>query len=194
MDPKYLNRVTWQPGLPRPKRANRPTLASILTAEKSVDLLVLQTGYRPVELDGVSVDTAVTLETFPEIVVRIAGVKPELPPGHSLHLSLIKKGRREDSRRLDSDFMSGTVDSWLWPTTPMQALSAGEDVRLPVEGDGIHTVRLSVRNTTTGRSGSVQGTEPAEVEVRIAAGAQRFEIRIPEDGLRAAIERARHPR
>jgi hypothetical protein len=33
MDPKYLNRVTWQPGLPRPKRANRPTLASILTAE-----------------------------------------------------------------------------------------------------------------------------------------------------------------
>ena len=33
MDPKYLNRVTWQPGQPLPERANRPTLAMILTAE-----------------------------------------------------------------------------------------------------------------------------------------------------------------
>ena len=31
MDPKYQRRITWQPGQPLPKRANRPTLAVILT-------------------------------------------------------------------------------------------------------------------------------------------------------------------
>ena len=33
MDPKYDRRITWQPGQPHPERANRPTLAVILTAE-----------------------------------------------------------------------------------------------------------------------------------------------------------------
>ena len=33
MDPKYDSRITWQPGQPVPERANRPTLAVILTAE-----------------------------------------------------------------------------------------------------------------------------------------------------------------
>jgi hypothetical protein len=32
VDKKYARRVTWQPGQPLPKRANRPTLAVILTA------------------------------------------------------------------------------------------------------------------------------------------------------------------
>ena len=33
MDAKYLHRITWQPGQPVPKRANRVTLAVILTDE-----------------------------------------------------------------------------------------------------------------------------------------------------------------
>jgi hypothetical protein len=165
--------------------------ASILTRERYVDLLVLQRGYKPVELNGITSDTTVTLEPFPEVVVRIAGGLPRLPGGHALRVSLSKKGRQRDRRRLDSNFMmGGNVDMWLRPTTASQVVGDSGEIRLQVEGDGAHTVRVSLRNNSTRRSSTVRDIEPAEIEMRASLGEQVFEIRIPEEGLRAAIERA----
>ena len=128
------------------------------------------------------------LERFPEIVVRIAGGLPELPEGVSLQVRVTGPGRPRDTRRVADH---GGLDSWLRAEGSLQTLGESDEVRVQVEGDGEHTVRVSVLNMTgdRGRTASVRGIEPARIDVRTALGERVFEIRIPDEGLREAIER-----
>jgi hypothetical protein len=163
--------------------------ATILTGERYLDLLVAARGYRPKELSGVSSDITVMLERFPEVVVRITDVLEDLPEDCALRVSITRKDRQRDIRRYSYEMGSGGLDSMLRPPMTLQELRGGE-VALPVDGDGVYRVRVSLRNDETRRSVTVADIEPPEIEVRISMGRQVFEIRVPEEALKQAVNQA----
>ena len=64
------------------------------------------------------------------------------------------------------------------------------EVALQVDGEGAYSVTVSVRNLASPGMGSIGGIEPAEIQVRESTGRQVFEIRIPKEALRQAVEQA----
>lgn len=164
--------------------------AVILTAEPYLDLMVVSQGFKPKEVYGVREDTAVRLEPFSEIAVRIAGGLPALPEGNTLRISVSRKGRQRDRRRIVSDYMIGSIDSWLRPQNAQKEVDDRGRITLQVEGDGTYTVSVSVRHDASRRSSRIREIEPTEIEVQTSVGPQVFEISIPEEELEQAIERA----
>ena len=135
-------------------------------------------------------DIKVTLKRFPEVLVRIAGGVPSLPARHRLRISISKTGRQRERRRISSDGTGGGAFLWLRPSTTPREIDKTGEIALQVDGDGAYSVTVSVRNEASRGSGSIEGIEPAEIQVRESTGRQVFEIRIPKEALRQAVEQA----
>ena len=164
--------------------------ARILTGEPYLDVVVAARGYRPSAVSGVRTDITVTLERYPEVLARIAGGVPSLPARHALRVSIAKKGVPRERRNISSDGMGGGAFAWLQPRTALQEIDETGEVALQVDGDGAYSVTISVRNEVSRGSSSIEGIEPAEIQVRESTDRQVFEIRIPEEALRQAVEQA----
>lgn len=106
-----------------------------------------------------------------------------------MQISISMKGRLRDERQPMSGFNNdGILDSWLQlPSTSKTAGDKGA-TNIQVSGDGTNFVAVSVRNDASGRSATVREFESTEIEVRTSAGRQTFEIKIPEEGLKQAME------
>ena len=157
--------------------------ATIITGDAYLDLLVVANGYRSQELSGVTSDTTVRLEPFPEMQLKIVGGLPELPDGHSLRVSISER----DPRRVS--FEGRLSDYFLRPRFGQrQELGSSGEVSLQFEGDGMYSVTVTVGNNPLPQV-KVEGIEPAEIEVRASTGRQVFEIRIPQEELTKALER-----
>jgi hypothetical protein len=164
--------------------------AMIPTAEPYLDVLVAAQGYRPRTVLGVRTDITVMLEPFPEVVVRIAGGVPPLPPGHALRVSISEKGLQPERRNIISDGRGGGASRWLRPPTVPREIDETGAIELQVSGDGTYSVMFSVRNDVSRRSASIEGIEPAEIQVQESLGRQVFELRISAEGLKKAIEQS----
>lgn len=164
--------------------------ATIVTAEPLLNLLVAAHGYRSREVAGVSTDTTVTLETYPEIILRLASGFPELGRKHTLRASVTRSARKRDPRRFGYEGRRASLDGWLRPPRTLPAFGNNGVVALPVDADGAHEVRLWLHDDDTGRSVPIGGAEPAEIDVPAAIVRPTFEVRVPEDGLRRAVEEA----
>jgi hypothetical protein len=166
-------------------------VATVIIAGPDVDLLVTAPGYQPRALNGVSEDTVVSLEPYPEVLVRIPGGAPRLPEGYVLRVSLTKTGRQRDDRTLRAETSVGPqMDRHLHPPSTPQAIDDRGEVTLQVSDDGGYAVAVSARNTATRRTAAVRDVVPAEVQVQTAAGRQVFEVRITEEALRQALAEA----
>ena len=108
---------------------------------------------------------------------------------------MLTKRQARDNRRVEGEYGSQRLSYWLQPTD-MQWIREGEseEVRLHAGADGPHTLRVRVIDTETRGGAYVEGVEPAVIEVRRGEAGQVVEVRLPEEGLRDAIERAKRGR
>jgi len=163
-------------------------IASVVTGDPQVDLLVTARGYQPRALFGVSEDTTVSLEPYPEVLVRIAGGAPELPEGNELRVALTKRGRQRDDRMfVSATIMSPMVDFYFHPRTIPEAVDDRGEITLQVEDDGTYSLAVSVRNNVLRQTATVRDVVPSELQVQTAAGRQVFEVRISAESLKQAL-------
>lgn len=173
---------------PRDRRSfNRVNPETILVSDPDVDLVVGAQGYQPKQLSGVRNDIEVMLEPYPRVTIKIASLA--LPEDVILTVSIREsrdRTQRDDGRLSPSAMVSRPVSS-------KELTGPGEAV-LQVGGDGRYTLTLSVRNEKMFRFATIRDFEPSEIDVSTALGPQVFEIRIPEEVLKKAVEEVGRPR
>ncbi len=102
----------------------------------------------------------------------------------------IYSNRPPDERDYSSDHGGGPLSTWIRPRLTSGLLDAGNEVALQFAGAGRYQLGLSVVNTVIRKTQAVAGFEPAEIELA-AGGGQVVELRVPQEGLREALERVR---
>jgi hypothetical protein len=165
-------------------------IASIVTVEPSLNLLVSAFGYSPQEVPGVSQDTEVRLVPYPEILVRIEQ-PPRLPEGCVLRASISEQHRPPDGREYDRDGLKTELEPRLRPTTMRREVGDSGEVALAVAGAGTYSLKLTVLDPATNRESMIRNPEPSELEVKYTWGQPPFEVWIPEEGLRDALTEIR---
>ncbi len=165
------------------------SVSILLTAEPSLDLLILSRDYQSTEVFGVREDRVVVMEPFPSVRLKLAGGRPDAIKDLIIRASLNQKDRKRDRRKLSSDYgMSGSIDNWTQPMSGMQAFDAEGEVTLPVPGDGTYSINLYLQGGAN-RSGAGVGVQPAEIEVRSSSGRELvYEIAIEAEDLQKAID------
>ena len=164
--------------------------AEIPVGEPVVDLLVVARGYQPKEVLGVNSSRTVVLEPYPNVDMQLAGGLPDLPEGIGLTVQLRPKDRTPDGRAFRRE--SGGENLAPYFEVPSSSIEFGPDGRFvcPVAQDGVHEVRVVVRDQTTRRSNTVLAL-PTEIDVRLAEDLV-YEFTIPPRSLEAAVRWVRN--
>ena len=165
----------------------REGMATIVTAEPAVDLLVLVRGFQREELFGVGADTEVTLKPHPTITFSFAGGMPQLPAGYFLNVyASSQDSAPRGGRTVSYDTGMGSLANWDRVGPPIRDDAAGQ-IGVRVGGAGTYNLTVRLRSTSKTASAVVLGISPAEIKVTDAVG-QAFEIQIPAEGLAQALK------
>jgi hypothetical protein len=151
-------------------------VATILTPEAAVDLVVVVEGYPPKYLAGVRGDLQVTMAPFQAITLRLAGAR-SIPTGCSLRLYLEEKDVPHDTRGL---LLYGR------PLEQSGAFDRRGELTLPIGCAGTYGIRLELSNDATGRSYSV-AFGPTEIDVPMPTAGLVDELSVPDEGWERAL-------
>ena len=169
--------------------------ATIVTANRSLDLLVALRGYQPGELYGVASDTTVLLDPYPSIQMRLEGGLPNLPAGARMRFSL-QPSRPSDPDRGSYVTLRGTgsLSELTSPGRTSGFLDSSSGVTLRTASEGPHMVEAFLQSGVGRRSQRILELSPGTIQVRVGQAQQVFSFRIPPAALARGIEKTRSDR